>query len=224
MNKSNYSFVDQKNAAMQSYLNAWEGDNLGFAGQQSLNADGAGDIEESKPYIFTITNTTTDSSTVSNVTLLNAAVNQFSPGQTGVTKTYTLAGLTYQAVLGQFASGKPFEVGRVMLIATHPTSDSIANQQVRTAVEVRTNNPSGSFAGTTLNFFPDAYAQSKNQTICKVPFLVDALTGLTFASIYGAITLEVWIYPKKIVSQFEQLNTGREMNAPTTSPALGAGR
>lgn len=216
-------FSAQKNEAMNSKLNAngWDAD-MGFSGQQQLNAEGSErEINKSQPYIIRIANTTTVD--VTDAVLLNASLAQFSPAQSGLSKTYRIGGLTYQQFLAQLASGMVFEVGEMLLKASHASSTSLPQDQVVVTCAVETIDPNGTKFSATIVPIIDIYQQQTNATISRVPFFVNGLTKLTFDTIYASTTLDIYLYPYKKVNQFAQLDQSAvtSYSRPSTAPALG---
>jgi hypothetical protein len=195
-------------------------------GDEMIDAEGeddfamaAGELKKptsSQPYIVEIENTTT--SNVTNATILDAALKQTSYAVSGLSITYGISTITYAQFLASIAAGKVFEVGLMRLVASH-SSDSTAESQVLTTVTITTTDINGN--SMSRPFIPqfDSYQYRNKQVDISYRFLVDALTKIQFATIYGSATLKVYLYPASKVNQFKQLR-GKRATSQYGSPKV----
>ena len=210
MKKSQY-FADALNHVNNEFLGAdgWEaGDGWGADGyeemQGGLNAEGGRPAANSQslPFVIILENTTT--ATVSDVEILNSAENFNNYAVSGISITYGLSGITYNTFLGRINSGQTFEVGQLRLIASSSTSGR-AELQVLQTVKVTTKTIDGRDSSMQLRPQKDSFQYIATQVDSYVPFMVDSLTAITFASILGSTTVQVYLYPMASTNPFGAL-------------------
>lgn len=217
-------FSEQLNAANENFLGAdgWGADGWKSTdAQEYVQADAVAVNAQSKPFIFSIVNTTT--AAVSSVEIMDANLRQGLSGYTGLTYTNGYANMTYQQVLASIASGMGFEAGLVKLIYSHATeATAIAN--VTEVLTLTTNSMSGSVATETFVPILDDYQQIKTQVTVRHAFLVTGLVSLKINQLLGSTTVKVMIWPKSVINQFGLIkgsNGYRGFTNPNITPALG---
>lgn len=228
MKKSEY-FANAKDEINQEYLGAdgWDqaageewnnafGDELEAAGM----SDGAMTAGKSQPYTITIQNTTTND--ISDVVILDAALKFTDPSVAGIVFGYEPGTLTYAQFLASILAGKVFKCGQLRLIASN-SSQSVVEQQVLGSLDIETKDPNGNRVG--MAFIPefDSYQYQQGQTDVWYQFNVDALTKITFKTIYASTTMKVRFYPASKINQFKQLRgqgSTSGYNSPRVNKAL----
>jgi hypothetical protein len=216
-NFMNFGSEDMPFDADELPADGW--DDFGADGLYAEGAAPAPQAAPSQPYIISVQNTTT--ATVSNVVILDAAQRQNNYVISGVSITYGLANITY----GQFLSAllsRTFSVGQLRMVGS-ASSTSNAEAQVLTTVTVTTKDINGNQIDKPFIPQKDSYQQIATQTDIYYNFLVDELTKITFAEIYGSTTLKVYLYPSGRTNKFKQLkqNSGVSNYAnPRVNPML----
>jgi len=183
-----------------------------FQGQEMLNASGQGVMgykHDSQPYIIKIQNTTT--ADVDNVKILDASAEIGAGGFTnpaGISITYGLPNITYAQFLANINNGLVINAGQSRLSATHPSSTAIIELQPQTVWTVETKNINANAVQKTFVPQYDSYQQIRGQIDIYYNYIIDALTSITFATIYAQATLTFYIYPAVRNNQMKQMAKG----------------
>ena len=202
-------------------------DDESFDGQDMLAATG-NITNESQPYIINVTNTTTDP--VANVELLSANIRQSNYVAAGLSYSYGIPGVAYSLFLASIAAGEMFNVGLTRIIASHPTSSSVAESQVNELVTVETLSINGNSAKKTLTPLLDSYQQIPNQVDLRSDFMVTGLVSFQIASLAALATIKVIFFPKAKVNNFKTIEGKKQVSKyadPNVNPfrkALTRGR
>jgi hypothetical protein len=194
-----------------------DGDEESFDGQDMLSATG-NTTNESQPYIINVTNTTTNA--VTDVEILSANIRQSSFAASGLSHSYGIPGVSYQLFLASIASGEMFNVGLTRLIATHPTSSSIASAQIAELVTLETLSINGNTAKKTFTPLLDSYQQIDNQVDLKWDYMVTGLVSFKIASLAGLTTIKVIMFPKSKINNFSAIEGKKNKVSTYSNPKV----
>lgn len=212
---NNLNYFDQAYAhANNNYSNA---DGWGYAVGTEYNYADAGMVgvpsnanpANSLPYVFNISNSTTDD--VSSVVLLGANANTVGATNNGnaaaITITYQSGSVTYAQFLENIKS-QPFRVGLMHL------QSSNANQPFQTLTITQS---SANGISTSVPYTPqlDPNQNQSGVTIVRYQFTVDAWVSIT-TTILASATLTVSMYP------MQELNVARGIDGRPVDKVYGA--
>ena len=211
---------DAKGRVKNSFSNAdgFIDQNYSFTGDDFFGANGNAmsgqSIQQSQPYIVTVTSTS--GADVSNFDILgsyqylnNAGFNSAGSLVIGsITISSGISNVTYSEMLWQFQNNV-FSVGLTYLQST-------AAAQILSTVSVNTRDANGNIATKALIPIIDPYQQQTNVVALKTPFRIDGFTKLIIQTVTASSTSKFYFYPA------DNINLARALGGAAVSKQFGS--